>query len=468
MQPTPVLPPPIPEAPRRRSATHSTTLKLFAIATLVAVLWGGLQLIDGVRRERLGFREEARASIAQSWGGEQRVGGPILAVPVRATTNTDPRRPGPATIYYFTPAELEAQGDVQPQSLDRGIFTVPVYEAKLQLRGKFRLEANAVTNGTANAGATNWETPPLDWAQARILIPVTQTAALSGEPQLTWNGTARAFEGTHAEAGWGEVVAAPVTLTAPDGERRDEFVINLSVRGSRTVSLVLPGTRSVARLQSTWADPSFGGGMLPLQRSVKPEGFEARWESAAFGRALPAQWTNLNATAVVNETALARDALQVALLQPVDTYRLVERSIKYGLLFVVLVFAVFFLFEATAARRIHPLQYLMVGAAVVLFFLGFLALGEFIAAWLAYTIAAAASTLLVTGYSASVLASGQRCAVVGGGLAATYGYLYFVLQLEDYALLGGTAALFALLAIAMWGTRKIDWYGRDVALSRAT
>jgi inner membrane protein len=125
----------------------------------------------------------------------------------------------------------------------------------------------------------------------------------------------------------------------------------------------------------------------------------------------------------------------------------------------VLIFANFFLFEVTAKLRIHPLQYLMVGGALVLFFLGYLALSEFIAAGLAYGVAAAASTLLVTSYSASVLKTGRRCLVIGGGLAGTYGYLYFILQLEDYALLAGTAALFALLGVAMWATRKIDWYG---------
>jgi inner membrane protein len=128
-------------------------------------------------------------------------------------------------------------------------------------------------------------------------------------------------------------------------------------------------------------------------------------------------------------------------------------------LFLVLVFANFFLFEVTAKLRIHPLQYLMVGAALVLFFLGYLALSEFIAAGLAYGAAAAASTVLVTGYSASVLRTGKRCGIVGGGLAGTYAYLYFILQLQDYALLAGTAAFFVLLGVGMWATRKIDWYG---------
>lgn len=458
METPPVLPPPIPPASApRRSAGSSTTLKIFAVGTLAGLLWLGLLLIDGVRRSRLGFREEAREAIAETWGGEQRLAGPVLAVPVRMPAAGETRRAGP-TMHYFLPTDCELDGELMPQELERGIFKVPVYEAKLNWRGGFRLSA-------ANVGP---DSPALDWAQARILIPVTQAQATGAAPAAEWNGAAVGFRGSEIETGLGDVLVARVALSPPDGERRDQFSVNVSVRGSRSLAIVLTGERSTARLRSTWADPSFGGATLPLQRTIKPEGFEARWESGAFGRALPQQWTNVNAGIVVNGATMARDSLQVSLLQPVDAYRLVERAIKYGSLFVVLVFAVFFLFEVTGARRIHPVQYLMIGVAVVLFFLGFLALGEFIDAGAAYAIAATASTLLVTGYSASVLGSGTRCAWVGAGLAATYGYLYFVLQLEDYALLGGTAALFALLALAMWGTRKIDWYGRDVALSRAT
>lgn len=448
----PVLPPPLP-APARRAAIPSTSLKLLAIGVLVALLWGALQLIDGVRRERLVFREQTRAGIAAVWGGEQFVAGPVLAVPVEG---------GPAGVHteYFLPAELEIEGEMLPQKLQRGIFEMPVYEAKLRLHGKFAAPAAVATHEGAK----------LDWTRARVLLPLGETTTLRAAPLGMWNGAALAFEPANAEGGLGELLAAavPAVIENAPANAGGGFAIELSLRGSKQLALALNGVRSRAQLRSSWADPSFAGGLLPVERAVSAAGFDARWECAAFGRKLPRQWNNLTASNVAPRAALAADALQVGLLQPVDGYRLVERAIKYGLLFVVLVFAVFFLFEATAALRIHPLQYLMVGAAVVLFFLGYLALGEFVASGLAYATAAAASTALVTGYSASVLRSGTRCATVGLGLGATYGYLYFILQLEDYSLLAGTAALFALLAVAMWATRRIDWYGRDEAAARAS
>jgi len=153
----------------------------------------------------------------------------------------------------------------------------------------------------------------------------------------------------------------------------------------------------------------------------------------------------------------------VAFTQPVDGYRLVERAEKYGVLFFVLVFTVFFLFEVTASLRIHPLQYAMVGAALCLFFLGFLALSEIWTIGRAYGTAAAGCTGMVSLYALSFLRTGWRTLVIGIGLGAMYGYLYFVLQSQDYALVAGTLALFATLAVVMFCTRRINWYDLEVS-----
>ena len=156
-------------------------------------------------------------------------------------------------------------------------------------------------------------------------------------------------------------------------------------------------------------------------------------------------------------------AFGVRFAQPVDGYSMAERAQKYGVLFFVLVFAVFFLFEVTSpGLRIHPLQYAMVGAVLALFFLGFLALSEFWTTGLAYGAAAGLCTLLVSLYVWSFLHTGARTLVIGGGLGATYGYLYFVLKSQDYALVAGTAALFAALALVMFCTRRINWYSLEM------
>ena len=456
---TTAVPPPPP--PPARPAAFGIGLKLFAIAFLVLALWIALQCIDGVRRERASYRDQAEAEVAQTWGGEQTIAGPFLVVPftypVRTSreilnahgvpTRTDEVKTAKASAY-FLPAELQVDGQIDPTLRRRGIFTVPVYETQLHLRGQFRVDPATIQV----EGAT------FDWAHARAVWAVQNPRGLRTAPTLLWQNTPVVLEPGTPREEWGETLESSVLVDAKTPGAPLLFDLTMDLRGSTRLAVAPVGAQTEIALASTWPDPSFGGASLPVSRSVSAEGFKAKWEQAYFGRGYPQQWSDAGQTAV-SFSAIASSASEVRFLQPVDAYRLVERAIKYGVLFLVLVFANFFLFEVTARMRIHPLQYLIVGVALVLFFLGYLALSEFIAAGLAYAASAGVSTTLVTAYSACVLKTGRRSLVVGGTLAATYGYLYFILQLQDYALLAGTAALFLLLGIAMWATRKIDWYG---------
>ncbi|MFT3830167.1 MAG: cell envelope integrity protein CreD [Opitutaceae bacterium] len=464
METSPVVPPPLPAATNARGL--ATGLKLVAIGFLIALLWIALLLIDGVRRERLGFREEARAEIAQTWGGEQTLAGPVLVVPftyaakmVREVNDsrgipvrTEEVRTVRATAC-FLPTELEVVGMLDPSLRQRGIFTVPVYEARLALHGRF----------SPNAAALGIDGATFEWAKARLFLGLSYPRGLRAAPVLAWGGQQVVLEPGAPREGWGETLEAAVKFDAAGAAAGVAFSAEMTVQGSARLAIAPVGAQNRVALKSSWADPSFGGAALPTRRTVGAEGFEATWEQSYFGRGYPQQWTEGAGQGEVTAQQITNSAIDVTLLQPVDAYRLVERAIKYGVLFLVLVFANFFLFEVTARLRIHPLQYLMVGAALVLFFLGYLALSEFLAAGLAYGAAAAASTALVAGYSASVLRTGKRCLVVGAGLAGTYAYLYFILQLQDYALLAGTGALFVLLGVGMWVTRKIDWYGGKAA-----
>src|SRR5690606_8776537 len=203
------------------------------------------------------------------------------------------------------------------------------------------------------------------------------------------------------------------------------------------------------------ADPGFSGAFLPAARDIGPDGFDAVWSVPYYAHEYGRHWSA--DIGRPSSDALGRSAFGVELVRPVDAYRTVERSSKYALLFIALIFTAFFLFEVLAALRLSALHYLLVGAALVLFYLALLALSEVIAFDLAYLAAALASSLLVTGYSASILRGGRRSLIIAAALALIYGTLWVILQLQDYSLLAGTAVLFAVLAMVMFTTRNLDW-----------
>jgi len=240
-----------------------------------------------------------------------------------------------------------------------------------------------------------------------------------------------------------------------------EFSIPLDFNGSEGIYFAPFGVQNEANLKSNWPDPAFRGAFLPAERSVRPDGFGGKWKVSYYGRDYPQSWTSRTGSERVSALSVTNSRFGIHLLSILDAYRYVERSIKYGVLFLVLVFTTFFLFEVTARQKIHPFQYLMVGAALCLFYLLLLSISEFIGFSWAYLIAAAASTALITWYCRFFLGGGARTLMIGAGLAGVYTFLYITLRQQDYALLMGAIALFILLAIVMYVTRKVDWYARD-------
>jgi inner membrane protein len=247
-------------------------------------------------------------------------------------------------------------------------------------------------------------------------------------------------------------VQAPVKLAAGAGR---EFALELGLNGSGALRFLPLGRQTDVSLASSWADPRFDGAYLPVEREVGLEGFRAKWGVSYYGRSFPQQWTE-GGEGQPSVEKIEETAFGVSLMEPVNAYRTVERAIKYGVLFITLVFTTFFLFEAVCGLKLNALNYLLVGAALCLFYLGALALAEFLAFGWAYALAAGLSTGLIALYAWRILRGGRRAWLVGGMLGGVYGYLYFVLQMEDFALLAGTGALFVVLAAVMYATRRLE------------
>lgn len=434
--------------------------KIAGICILIGLLHIPVALTHGVLRERQGYRGEAVQEIASLWGRQQVVTGPVLAVPyayqaaVVRTQVVNGRKVEVeaaeliAATAYFLPDAMEATATVEPEVRHRGIYDAVVYTTRLRLTASWKPDFAA-----AGIAADR-----IDWGKARLQFGVSDLRGVRSV-SLPRVAGARAAEFESTDAGGFLPLEARLDGLAEGG--RLEVDVEAVVQGSGWLHFVPVGKKTVVAIESPWADPSFTGAYLPAERSVAASGFSARWETSHFSRGFPASWSDRTVPAKTMQDTLGQAAFGVRFANLVDAYSTVERAQKYGVLFFVLIFAVFFLFEVTAGLRIHPLQYALVGAALCLFFLGFLALSEFWPTGRAYAAAAAACTIMVAGYAWSFLRTGLRTGVIGGGLAATYAYLYFVLQSQDYALLAGTAALFVVLAGVMFFTRKVDWFVSD-------
>ena len=465
MPETPTAPPPLPKSQPSFGKRHSTIIKLIGVGILILLLLIPLAMITGVLKDRLSRRDEAVADITSSWGKEQNVIGPVLGIPFQyrfkavkempAADGKMERREVEETALanaYFLPQSLKIDGDVQTQMLHRGIYDAAVFRAQVTLSGKF---------ASPDFGALKVDVKDVQWKDAFVTIAVNDLRGTREGLVLDWSGAKKNMLPGSQVPGY---TTGATALLSGDKPIANEiaFSIPLDFNGSEGIFFVPFGVQNEATLKSNWPDPAFRGSFLPSDRSVRPDGFNATWRVSYYGRDYPQQWESRAGNERFNLLAVTNSRFGANFLSILDAYRYVERSIKYGVLFLVLVFTTFFLFEVTARQKIHPFQYLMVGAALCLFYLLLLSISEFIGFGCAYMIAAVASTLLITWYCRFFLGGGVRTLMIGAGLAGVYTFLYITLRQQDYALLMGAIALFVVLAVVMYVTRKVDWYARDV------
>ena len=463
--PETLAPPPLPKTQPSFTRRNTTIIKLLGVGALVLMLLIPLMMISGVLSERLQRRNEAVADITSSWGQEQNVIGPVLGIPYFYRYKTVKEIPlGEGKVErreveetatanaYFLPETLNIVGDVQTQTLHRGIYDAAVFRAQVTLTGQF---------SPPDFSALKIEQKDVQWKDAFVTIALNDMRGTREGIMLDWGGTKRPLLPGSQVPGYTTGATAMLANDRPAGTAVD-FSIAVDFNGSDGIFFAPFGVKNEITLKSNWPDPGFRGAFLPANRSVRANGFDATWKVSYYGRDYPQQWSSRGGNERFNVQSVSRSRFGAQFLSILDAYRYVERSIKYGVLFLVLFFTTFFLFEVTARQKIHPFQYLMVGAALCLFYLLLLSISEFIGFGWAYLIAAVASTLLITWYCRFFLGGGMRTLMIGAGLAGVYTFLYITLRQQDYALLMGAIALFIVLAVVMFVTRKVDWYARDV------
>ncbi len=241
-----------------------------------------------------------------------------------------------------------------------------------------------------------------------------------------------------------------------DKEKVSRFQIKLSLNGSESIAFVPAGKTTRVKLNSSWTDPSFNGSTLPDVREISSEGFTAEWEGLHLTRSFPQKWSDSNYSTEIPDSAFGVD-----LLIPIDIYQKSMRSVKYALLIIGLTFLVIFFIEMISKQRIHPVQYLLTGAALIVFYSLLLSLSEHLNFALAYLISSTGIIALITGYALSMFSKKKFAVITLIVLVSVYSFLYTILQISDFALLIGNIGLFVAIALIMFFSKKIEWYNEN-------
>ena len=426
----------------------SVLLKAAFIAGLVLVLLIPLFVVQAMVSERESRRAAVEAEIIQSRGGEQAVGGPVLTIPFVVRTKDAAGRVVESTDrLHVLPDALTVEGSVDAERRRRGIYEAVVYDTTLHVSGSYTVPDFAA-----------WRVAAADvlWAEAILSVELPDQRGLKERVDLAWGRSTVGFRSGRPAIGMfsGSIEAPIGGLADRRPGDRIPFAFDLALTGGGSLSFLPLGDETTVRIESAWPGPSFTGAFLPSERTLSADGFTAAWKVPSMARPFPQAWRS----GEVDPGVLQASSFGASLMAPVDVYQKVTRSVKYGALFLLLPFLVFFLFEVLGGLRVHPLQYLLVGFAECLFYLLLLSLAEHLPFVAAYLAAAGAATLMVTLYASAVLGSWRRGILLAPSLAAAYGFLYATLQSEDFALLIGSVGLFAILALVMILTRRVDWY----------
>jgi len=411
-------------------------------------------MISGLIAERQKRYNEAVEEVTSKWGRVQIVTGPALIIPYKhrwSEIGAKGQQVVRTEVRYATllPERLQTRGKIESEVRYRGIFSIPVYRIKLDVEGEF-LQPNF----------SSWEIEPTNviWDRAQLLIEISDPRAIQTQTNLTWNGQQAAFLPGIGDFDGIAGTGIHVSLKNQLQGKRFPFSFPLTLNGSVGAYFIPVGRDTVVSLKSDWNSPSFKGNWLPSHRTISPDGFEATWNIPFLGRNYPQAWMSLTDMRKVIEGS----RFGVDLIVPVDEYRMSERSVKYAGLFILLTFACLWLIEVLAKLRIHPVQYLLVGAAMCIFYLLELSLSEHIGFRIAYVIASIAVVAMVTTYSKVILKNFPQAAIVGIVVSCLYGYLYVLLRNEDYALLIGSVGLFVILGLIMFLTRRVNWYSTKI------
>lgn len=421
--------------------------------------------------------QTAVASIAEGWGGRQILQGPVLVIPYKSTSQETTIENGKSVIRSHTidmelaldPAAIDIKTDLTPELRKRSIYEAVVYESDTKGAVRFNLPPDLQRHGV--------DPKTLDLAKAELRFGIADQRGLGANPSVRFGGRP-----VPLQPGGGKGSAGGFFAFVDAGALAGKSIVaefDYQLRGNASLALEPRGGDIHWTVASSWPHPSFAGSFLPGERSIGQDGFKADYRigNLSLGRTLVdtaerGKWSFGTAAPSAREAAEggpiyrtggspAPSLASVELIQPVDLYSRVDRAAKYGFLFIGFTFVALLMFDVIGGVRVSSVEYLLMGAALLLFFVMLLAFAEVIGFALAYLVAGSAIVGLNTAYSAAVLGSWKRGYVMGGLLTGLYAVLYVLLGLEALSLLIGSVLLFMALAGVMYATRRIDWSGGE-------
>lgn len=438
-----------------RSFSHATmlTAKLVVIGVLGLALWIPTSIVGLLVHERADRRDEVVGEVSATWGRAQNVEGPVLSVPVYKWGEDVNRRPVKRTVWvHQLPETLEIRGSLEPEVRYRAIYEVVLYRGNLRLRGSF-----------PPLDPSRWgvKSEDVQWDRAVLTFGISDPKGLREVPRLVLDGETLPLEPGAGRGPFPEGLGAELKLIPPvDGRwAAMPFEIDVELAGSESLHFLPMARETDVELDAPWPNPSFDGAFLPETRAVREAGFDATWRVLSLHREVPQHWLSEDDFDDCYGGYLRGASFGVRLLFPVDAYQRTMRTVKYSVLFSLLTLLGFFAVEVGGKTSIHPVQYMVIGFALCIFYTLLLSLSELLGFNPAYAVSSVVIVVMISTYIHAIVRSRKLTALCAGVLAAVYGSLFVMLQLEELALLMGTVLLLVLCAVVMLLTHRLNRNG---------
>lgn len=423
--------PAAPQAPA--NPNNKLLIKGIITAVLILVMLIPTAFIQNLITERQDRQKAVVEEVSSKWAEPQTLSAPYLVIPYYDGPNDKDKK-----MLAILPDQLNVAGNITEEDRTRSIYKVILYKTGLKFSGSFKNTAHDSTVLLLN--------------EAKLCFGLSDFRGIEDKLTVTLNNNPYTLlPGLPATIVDSSGLSVPVTINAGDLEKGISFNMDVALKGSGSLHFLPLGSYSTYNIRSSWPNPSFDGNTLPATHNINDTGFLATWKFNA---------ANLPFTSVVKNTHLdaKQTAFGVSLVQPAGQYEKTMRSAKYAILIIGLTFVLFFIFEMMQKKPVHPLQYVLTGMALVIFYTLLLSISEIIEFAYAYTIAAIATIMLIALYAKSHFNNWRAAITIGLLLTGLYGFIYVLISLEDTALLVGSIALFIVVAVIMYVTRKVNWY----------